>query len=259
MDGALGSWGAAMIDPYCDRINETGLLRWKNESEFYENISEWHNAGYQIAVHAIGDAANREVVNAYEKLIAEYNLSDHRLRIEHAQIVQMDDIQRIGELHIIPSMQPTHCTSDMTFAGDRLNCSQYPNRLLGAYAWQTLLNASVPALPFGSDFPAVGVLNPFLGIYAAITREDVNGYPDDGWEAYNKVSRYQAVKGYTYDAAYAMFMDDELGSITVGKYADFIIIDTNIFESVNASDIIDTNVIATFLGGKVVYKTHNFN
>merc|ERR1712228_849416 len=249
MDGALGSRGAALIEPYCDDNTSNGLLFYSPQA-FYANISEWHEADYQIATHAIGDAANREVIDAYIQLINEYGLSDdHRLRIEHAQIVNATyDIPRIGAYHIIPSMQPTHATSDMTFAEDRL-CTY---RLPGAYAWEAMLNASVPALPFGSDFPAVGVVNPFLGIYAAITRQNESGYPVDGWTAYNKVSRHQAVKGYTYDAAFAAFQEDKLGTITEGKFADFIVIDRDIFE-VDAMDILQTNVIATYLGGSAVY------
>lgn len=249
MDGALGSRGAALIEPYCDDNTSNGLLFYSPHA-FYANISEWHEADYQIATHAIGDAANREVIDAYIQLINEYGLSDdHRLRIEHAQIVNAThDIPRIGAYHIIPSMQPTHATSDMPFAEDRL-CAY---RLPGAYAWEAMLNVSVPALPFGSDFPAVGVVNPFLGIYAAITRQNESGYPVDGWTAYNKVSQYQALKGYTYDAAFAAFQEDDLGTISEGKYADIVVVDRDIFE-VDAMDILQTNVIATYLGGSAVY------
>eukprot|EP01084_Bolivina_argentea_P084241 152397_1 len=260
MDGALGSRGAALIEPYCDLNTSNGILMYTPES-FYNNISRWHEAGYQIATHAIGDAANREVINGYIDLINNYEMDDdHRLRIEHAQIVNATyDIPRIGQYHIIPSMQPTHATSDMVFAGDRLNCSEYGNgeRLTGAYAWQRMLNFSVPALPFGSDFPAVGVVNPFLGIFAAITRQNETGDPIGGWIGYNKVSRYQAVKGYTYDAAYAAREENDLGTMTDGKFADFIVIDRDIFE-VEEMSILETNVIATYLGGDAVYIDPNW-
>eukprot|EP01083_Nonionella_stella_P018846 52412_1 len=249
MDGALGSRGAALIEPYCDLNTTNGLLFYDTDT-FYNDISKWHDAGYQIATHAIGDAANREVIDAYINLTIKYELGDdHRLRIEHAQIVNATyDIPRMGQYNIIPSMQPTHATADMVFAEDRL--CEY--RLTGAYAWQRMLNYSVPALPFGSDFPAVGVVNPFLGIFAAITRENEIGSPTGGWTPYNKVSRYEAIKGYTYDAAYAAFQEDRLGTISAGKLADFIIIDRDPFE-VDDMDISDTNVIATFLGGDPVY------
>eukprot|EP01084_Bolivina_argentea_P084242 152400_1 len=251
MDGALGSRGAALIDPYCD-INSSngsyGLLFFSPEM-FYKNISIWHEAGYQIATHAIGDAANREVIQQYINLINDYNLSeDHRLRIEHAQIVNATvDIPLLCENNIIASMQPIGATSDMIFAEDRL--CEY--RLSGAYAWKTMLNYSIKAMPFGSDFP-VDAINPFLGIYAAITRQNENGLPDGGWTPYNKVSRYEALKGYTYDAAYSAFQEDVVGTISNDKFADFIIIDRDIFE-INEMEILDTNVIATYLGGSPVF------
>ncbi len=142
VDGALGSWGAALIEPYCDNNNSKGLLMY-NLDDFYSNISAWMDNDYNIATHAIGDAANRMVIDGYEKLINEYSLpTDHRLRIEHAQIVNVTDILRIGKLNIIPSMQPSHATSDMVFAESRL-CSY---RLPGAYAWERMLDAKVPAL-----------------------------------------------------------------------------------------------------------------
>eukprot|EP01084_Bolivina_argentea_P084240 152396_1 len=265
MDGALGSWGAAFIQPYCDHTNDTGLLMYDDIDIFYKNISMWHEEGYQITVHCIGDIANRLTIDQYIRLINDYNLHDvdHRLRIEHAQIVNISvDLPKMVQYHIIPSMQPTHCTSDMIFAGDRLNCSEYGNgnRLSGAYAWQTMLDAGVNAIPFGSDFPSVGVVNPFLGIYAAVTRQNENGEPIGGWIPNNKISLYQAVKGYTLDAAYGSFQEDYLGSISEGKYADFIIIDRDIMalSQENYMDILDTNVIETYLGGERVYSNPEF-
>eukprot|EP01084_Bolivina_argentea_P175663 304160_1 len=261
MDGSLGPWGASMIEPYCDDPSKSGVLRWNSVEEYYQNISKWNEYGFQICTHAIGDNANRIVIDSYERLINEtdLNVTNHRLRIEHCQIINRTfDIPRVAELHIIPSMQPSHCTDDMVFAPDRLNCTQYGNgdRLSGAYAWQSLLDAGVDAMPFGSDFPAVGVVNPFLGIYAAVTRSNESGYPIDGYPMeYNKVSLYQAIKGYTIDAAYAAFQEDRLGSITEGKFADFIVIDRDLFDldSSDYNQILDTVVLRTYLGGNIVF------
>ena len=230
--------------------------------DYYANISVWHDAGFQICTHAIGDNANRIVIDAYEKLIEEKGLEpyEHRLRIEHCQVINRTvDIPRLAELHIIPSMQPAHCTSDMVFAPFRLQCPEYGDgdRLSGAYAWQTMLDAGVDAMPFGSDFPAVGVVDPFLGIYAAISRANRSGYPEGGYpEQYNKVrTMYQVIKGYTYDAAYSAYQEDILGSISIDKFADFIIIDRDLFslDEEEYLQILDTKVLRTYLGGRLVF------
>ena len=256
MDGALGSWGAYMMSKYCDS-DTNGILMYTNISRYYNSIKEWYNNGYQICTHAIGDKANNIVINKYSRLINELNIdSNHRFRIEHTQIISLQDIKKLAINNIIPIMQPTHATADMVFIDSRLNCDLNrftKSRINGSYAWKSILNSGVKALGFGSDFPAVGQINPFLGLYAAVTRMNENGEPKpNGWMPWERVSKYEALKGYTIDAGYASFQDNLLGSINVGKFGDFILIDRDYFD-INAQDILNINVINTYLGGKRVY------
>ncbi|CAB4417656.1 unnamed protein product [Rhizophagus irregularis] len=270
MDGALGSWGAALLEPYSDDPTKQGLLI-SDPTLLPPVIKKWIDKGFQVNTHCIGDKANQLIINAYEKAFREYVLSQNgdkklteqevndemkklaekvRFRIEHAQILTLEDIKRIGKLNIIPSMQPTHATTDMAYAEQRLGSE----RIKGAYAWRSLIEAGVKAFPLSSDFPVESV-NPFLGIYAAITRKWVNGqspHGEDGWFPSQKLTRQEALKGFTIDAAYAAFNEAIMGSISIGKYADFIVIDRDIME-IPESQIVDTHVLATVFGGKVVF------
>ncbi|RIA93115.1 amidohydrolase 3 [Glomus cerebriforme] len=270
MDGALGSWGAALLEPYSDDPTKQGLLI-SDPTLLPPTIKKWMDKGFQVNTHCIGDKANQLIIDAYEKAFQDYVLSQNgdkklteqeindeikklaekvRFRIEHAQILTLEDIERVGKLNIIPSMQPTHATSDMAYAEQRLGSK----RIKGAYAWRSLIEAGVKAFPLSSDFP-VEPVNPFLGFYAAITRKWIDGqspHGENGWFPSQKLTRQEALKGFTIDAAYAAFDEAIMGSISIGKYADFIVIDRDIME-VPESQIVDTQVIATVFGGKVVF------
>lgn len=249
LDGALGSWGAAMLEPYSDK-NESGYLT-MDEQEFYTNASRWMEHGYQVATHAIGDRANQMVLNVYERLLrdtGDIGNFNSRLRVEHAQIVHPNDIIRMADLGVIPSMQPTHATSDMGFAETRLGKQRMPR----AYAWASFLRAGARVLPLGSDFPTVGKVPPVLGIYAGVTRQDIEGKPEHGWFPDQRMTRHQVMKGYTMDGAYASFREDEIGSIEPGKFADFIVLDSDIF-TIPAKNLFNVSVVATYLGGELIY------
>lgn len=250
MDGALGSWGSAMLEPYNDRLNSSGYLIY-NPDQFFLMVKDWIEHGWQVATHAIGDRANRVVLDTYEQIISNLSLqsSDIRFRIEHAQIIHPIDIPRFGELGIIPSMQPTHCTSDMGFAEIRLGHFRAQNE---GYVWNSLLKSGVEHLPLGSDFPTVGQVPPILGIYAACTRKDIKGNPPGGWFPEQALHRFQAIKGYTMDAAFAGFQEKELGSISPGKYADFVIWDRDLM-TVSEEELLDAQVLETNLAGEKVF------
>lgn len=245
-DGALGSRGAAMLEPYSDDPGNSGIVV-TNADAIYEVCSEALKHGFQVCTHAIGDHGNRLVLDAYERALKENPTDNHRFRIEHAQIVSLDDIPRFAPLGVIPSMQPTHATSDMYWAEDRVG----PERIKGAYVWRSFLNTGV-RIPFGSDFP-VESSNPLWGIYAAVTRQDHKGWPEGGWYPDQKLSVYEAVKGFTLDAAYGAFEEDIKGSLEAGKLADLVVLSKNIFE-IPPEEILITKVIMTIVGGEVVYK-----
>ncbi|TFK37702.1 amidohydrolase family-domain-containing protein [Crucibulum laeve] len=251
-DGALGSWGAALLEPYSDNPSTKGIMR--SSPEALQNLVErfWED-GWQVNIHCIGDRANRVVLDIFESIIVRKNASveEWRPRIEHAQIIESGDLERIGRLGVIPSVQPTHATSDMWYAETRLG----PERIKGAYAYQTLLKGSRNGvLPLGSDFPVEGV-NPLLGFYAAVARLSVDGtspHGDGGWYMNEALTRAQALKGMTLDAAYASFAEKELGSLTPGKKADFAVLDRDIM-TVPVKEILETKVRATVVDGEVVF------
>lgn len=245
IDGALGSRGAALLEDYSDDSGNRGLLQQQPET-FRQNVLTAMTCGFQVNTHAIGDRGNRLVLDTYEEAMAETGRTLGRHRVEHAQILAPSDIPRFAELGVIASMQPTHATSDMYWAEDRLG----PERIEGAYAWRSLLDRGAQ-LAFGSDFP-VEQVNPLLGFYAAITRQDAEGWPEGGWHPEERVTRREALRGFTLDAAYAAFQEDELGSLEPGKFADFVVLSRNIME-VDPSHILDTEVIATYLGGEPIY------
>jgi predicted amidohydrolase YtcJ len=246
IDGALGSRGAALLEPYADDPDNRGVMR-LTEEEIYETILRGLEAGFQTAIHAIGDRANRVVLDAMEKALAETQVEDARLRIEHAQILHPDDVPRFAELGIIPSMQPTHCTTDMHWIADRVG----EERSRYAYAWRTLLDSGV-RIPGGSDAPVESV-QPLLGIYAAVTRQDRQGWPEGGWHPGERVSREQALRMFTIDAAYAAFEEDIKGSLTPGKLADIVVLSKDIM-TIPALEILETKVLMTILGGKIVFE-----
>lgn len=244
-DGALGSRGAAMIEPYSDDPDNRGLL-FKEQEEMNKKVLKSMDKGFQTNVHAIGDRANRQALNAFEH--AKDSLGEQKLRnrIEHAQIVSLKDIPRFKKLNIIASMQPTHATSDMNMAEDRVGSE----RIKGGYAWQTFLDQGT-VVASGSDFPVEHV-NPFYGLYSAVTRQDHQGNPEGGWYPSESMTREQAFRSFTLDAAYAAHQEDLLGSLEPGKWADFIIVDRNFFE-VPAIEIWQTEVLETWVAGEKVY------
>jgi predicted amidohydrolase YtcJ len=244
-DGALGSRGAALLEPYSDAPTK-GVMT-TPESEVHSLTRRALESGFQVCAHAIGDAANRAVLNAYEQAEKEVpEAHDPRLRIEHAQVLAPEDIPRFAKLGVIASMQPTHCTSDMPWAEKRLG----PERVKYAYAWRSVKDSGAH-LPLSSDFPGE-TLNPFYGIYAAITRQDPEGNPPDGWHAEQKLTLEQALRGYTIEAAYAEFEEKDKGSIEKGKLADLTVISEDIAK-IPPRQILSIRVLKTFVGGKAVY------
>ncbi|TVV73017.1 amidohydrolase family protein [Sphingomonas solaris] len=240
-DGALGSRGAWLKADYADAPRERGL-QLLDDAKLRNLMSRAAMDGFQVAVHAIGDAANAQVLGAIDELAETYK-GDRRWRIEHAQIVDPADLPRFGRNGIVASMQPVHATSDRLMAEARLG----PARLGGAYAWRTMLDNKVP-LAFGSDFP-VERPDAFAGLAAAVSREDANGQPAGGWRPDQKLRFTEALAAFTTGAAYAGFAEDRIGSLTAGHFADFILIDRDPFEATPAA-IRGTQVIETWIGGK---------
>ena len=244
-DGALGSRGAALIEPYSDEPRSHGLL-FRKSPEIYGLMEKAMKKGYQVNVHAIGDAGNRQILDGYKKLVDRTASGALRHRMEHAQVVTMEDIARFKEIGIVPSMQPTHATSDMNMAEDRVG----PKRIKGAYAWRTFLEQG-SKIACGSDFP-VESPNPFYGIHAAVTRQDAAGRPEGGWYANEAMTLKEAFRCFTLDAAYAGHQEKALGSLEPGKWADFIVIDQDLFK-MPARDIHKTVVLQTWVGGQQVF------
>lgn len=245
-DGALGSRGAALLEDYHDEPGNKGLLFY-DQQQLNEMVLKGASAGFQMNIHAIGDAANRQVLDAFEYTFEQLdNQHELRHRIEHAQIVSPEDIPRFLDYSLIASMQQTHATSDMNMAEDRIG----PDRIKTAYAWQTFLNQGT-VIAAGSDFPVEDV-NPFYGLYSAVTRQDHEGMPPGGWYSEQKMSRIEALRSFTIDAAYAAHQEQILGTLEKGKWADFILIDKDFFE-IPASDIWEIEVLQTWVAGKKVY------
>ena len=244
-DGALGSRGAWLLKPYSDAPNQSGA-GFMTDDVLQNYMSRAAMDGFQVAVHAIGDRANRQVLDAIAAMSNTYK-GDRCWRIEHAQIVDPADLPRFASLKVIASMQPTHATSDRKMAEARLG----PDRLVGAYAWATMLKNGVP-LAFGSDYP-VESPDPWAGWAAAFTRQDANGEPFGGWRPEEKVTREQAWWAFTQGASYAGFAEKEFGRLAPGQYADFIIVDRDPMLS-SASDLRQTKVEETWIGGYKVYE-----
>jgi len=245
-DGALGSRGAALLAPYSDEPSNSGLL-----VSTPEHIEAWAEAalrrGFQVNVHAIGDRGNRIVLDSFDSALKKIPKADHRFRIEHAQVLSLEDIPRFARLGVIPSMQATHQTSDMGWAESRVG----PQRIRGAYAWRSLLNTGV-IVPNGTDFP-VEQVNPLLTFHAAVTRQDPSNQPVGGWHPEQKMTREEALQSITIWPAYAGFQESVMGSLSPGKYADFVILDRDIMR-VPDTEILGTRVVSTWIGGKRVYE-----
>src|SRR5437868_4254039 len=244
MRRGAGSRGAFLKRPYADKPDSRGL-QFHSDAELLSLADTAASHGFQVAIHAIGDAANAQVISVYEQLSKKYGTA-RRWRIEHFQIVDPADIPRLAPAGIIASMQPTHQTSDRLMAEARLG----PNRLAGAYAWQTVLKSGAK-LAFGTDFP-VESPNPFPGLAAAISRQDMSGQPPGGWIPAERLTLGEALRAYTRGAAYAGFAEGKIGALEPGKWADFIIIDRDPTK-IDAQSLSRTQVLETWVAGKKVF------
>ncbi|WP_428327430.1 amidohydrolase [Mucilaginibacter sp.] len=243
-DGALGSRGACLLQPYDDQKNWKGFLL-SSQKHFEEVATKLAAKGFQMCTHAIGDSANRVMLKIYAAALKGKN--DRRWRIEHSQIISPEDMKYFGDYNIIPSVQPTHATSDMYWAGTRLGAK----RLKTAYAYKQLLEQN-GWMPLGTDFPVENI-NPMYTFYAAVERKDLKGYPEGGFQMENALSRQQALQGMTIWAAKANFEEKEKGSIEPGKYADFVILDSDIMK-IKGADLPNVKVLKTFINGEKVYE-----
>ncbi|WP_183575924.1 amidohydrolase [Mucilaginibacter sp. X5P1] len=243
-DGALGSRGACLLQPYADQKNWRGFLL-SSQQHFQEIAQKVYEKGFQLSTHAIGDSANRVILKIYASVLKGKN--DRRWRIEHAQIVSPEDMKYFGDYNIIPSVQPTHATSDMYWAIKRLG----PERIKTAYAYKQLLDQN-GWLPLGTDFPVENI-NPIYTFYAAVERRDLKGFPSTGFQPENAITRMEALKGMTIWAAKAQFEEKEKGSIEPGKYADFVILDNDIMK-MNGADLPKVKVLKTYVNGEKVYE-----
>lgn len=243
-DGALGSRGACLLKPYADSANWNGFLR-SDQKHFQEIAEKLAAKGFQMCTHAIGDSANRVMLKIYASALKGKN--DRRWRIEHAQIVDPQDLKLFADYNVIPSVQPTHATSDMYWAGKRLG----PQRLKTAYAYKQLLQQN-GWMPLGTDFP-VEEINPLFTFYAATERKDLKGYPEGGFQKENALNRIEALRGMTIWAAKANFEEHEKGSIEPGKYADFVILDQDIMK-IRGTELPKVKVLKTYVNGEKVYE-----
>jgi predicted amidohydrolase YtcJ len=246
VDGALGSRGAALLEPYADDADNTGLFR-LTEAEITETMRRALAADFRVAVHAIGDAANRMVLDAMESVVAETGAEDHRMRIEHAQILDPADLGRFAELGVVPSMQPIHATSDMRWAVERIG----EERAELAYAWRSLLDTGV-RMPAGSDAP-VEAIDPLAGFHAAVTRREADGWPEGGWHPEQRMTREEALRAFTIDAAWSVGEEDLKGTIEVGKLADLVLLSDDPL-AVPDDALMGIRVIHTYLGGELVFQ-----
>jgi predicted amidohydrolase YtcJ len=242
-DGSLGSRGACLLAPYTDKPGHSGFLL-SNKKHFAEVAEKIFAKGFQMCTHAIGDSANREILNVYGKVLKGKN--DRRWRVEHAQVVSAGDFNLFKKFSVIPSVQPTHATSDMYWAVERLGA----NRLKNAYAYHHLLQQN-GWLVLGTDFP-VEKISPLLTFYAAVARKDAKGFPAKGFQAENGLSKEEALRGMTIWAAKGSFEEAEKGSLETGKFADFVILDNDIM-TVDQKDILKTKVVQTFVNGQKVF------
>lgn len=251
MDGALGSRGAALLADYSDDPHNRGLLVTSPE-DFEVAVRKADGCKVQVATHAIGDRGNRIALDTYEKVLGSHKDSDHRWRVEHAQVVSLQDIPRFAKLGVIASMQPTHATSDMGWAEQRVGAE----RIQGAYAWQRYLHSGA-RLALGSDFP-VEKVDPRLGLYAAVTRQSRDGQPPGGWQPEQRLSAAEALRGFTSDAAWAGHDEAQVGTLQRGLRADFVVLDRDPL-TVAADQLDDLKVLSTWVDGEPVYKAAQTN
>ncbi len=245
-DGALGSRGAAMLAPYSDDAGNRGLLV-TSEQALAVALEKARGCGVQVATHAIGDRGNRIVLDQYARTLGDAANGDHRWRIEHAQVLALQDLPRLAQLQVIASMQPTHATSDMPWAEDRVG----QERIAGAYAWRQLIDSGA-RMALGSDFPVESV-DPRLGLYSAATRSDAQGKPTGGWRPQETLTAAEALRGFTLDAAYAGFNETEVGSLQAGKRADFVVLAQDPL-AVPPAQLRTLDVRATYVDGRPVYE-----
>ena len=244
-DGALGSRGAALVEPYTDDPSNTGLLL--TSGDHVESVCRAAlETGFQVGVHAIGDRGGLIVLDAFERCFGGPK-ADARFRIEHAQVMRLSDIERMAKLGVIASMQPTHATSDMPWAEERVGS----RRIEGAYAWRRMLEAGV-AMAFGSDFP-VELADPRLGIYSGVSRQDLDGHPAGGWRADERMTRDEVLRAFTLGAAESLFLDQLIGSLEVGKRADVVVYGRDIMQ-VPETEIATVPIDMTILDGEIVYE-----
>jgi predicted amidohydrolase YtcJ len=246
IDGALGARGAVMLEPYSDEPDAHGVVRVTPEN-LRAILRQSLANGFTAAMHAIGDGGNRIVLDAVEDVLEENPVEDHRMRVEHAQIVALEDIPRFAELGLIASFQWIHATLDMPWAEDRVGSE----RIQGGYAWRTFLDQGIRIV--GSSDEGARTFSPFMGMHAAVTRQDSDGNPAGGWYPEQRLTRLEALRSYTLDAAYASFEEDVLGSITPGKYADLTVLSKDIM-TIPASEILDTQAVMTMVGGEIVFQ-----
>lgn len=243
-DGALGSRGAFLLEPYSDMPGHRGFLL-RSEKHYRDKFTLLRDKGFQVCTHCIGDSANRMVLKLYGEILGENN--EARWRIEHAQIVHPEDRKWFARYAVIPSVQPTHATSDMYWAEKRLGAA----RMAGAYSFRSLLN-ECGQIALGTDFP-VEDINPMNTLYAAVARKDLKGFPDGGFMKQESLSRKETIWGMTVWAAYAAFEEEEKGSIAPGKYADFIVLDKDPMKC-SEEEIPSIKVLQTWSGGRKVYE-----
>ena len=246
MDGSLGSRTAALLAPYSDDASTSGILR-VDPVKLTAMSIERDRAGFQLAFHAIGDRANRVALDAFGAVAATNGKRDRRDRIEHAQIVSPEDIERFGELQVVASMQPSHLLTDQRWAAERLGA----HRLRGAYAWRSMLQAGAP-LAFGTDYPVESV-NPMRGIYSCVTRELPDGGPKGGWQPQEKLTRDECLRAYTAGAAYAQFEEHRKGKLAPGMLADIVVFPHDI-TAIAPRDLLASHVSMTIAGGRVVFE-----
>jgi predicted amidohydrolase YtcJ len=245
-DGAMGSRTAALLEPYSDDPSTSGILTIDPEKLKAMSIDR-DRAGFQLNFHAIGDRANRVALDVFEAVAKANGPRDRRDRIEHAQLVAPQDFPRFAKLNVIASMQPSHQTTDMRWAEDRVG----RERLKGAYAWASMQKNGV-RLAFGTDYD-VEPISPFRGLYACVTRERPEGGPKNGWEPQEKISLEDCIRAYTSGSAYAQFEEGKKGELKAGEYADFIILSSDLTK-VPPSQYTKTSVLRTVVGGRTVYQ-----
>jgi predicted amidohydrolase YtcJ len=245
-DGALGSRTAAMIAPYSDDPNTSGILTIEPE-KLKAMALERDKLGFQLAFHAIGDRANRVALDTFESVLRVNGTRDRRDRVEHAQVVAPEDISRFGLLHVIASMQPSHQANDMRWAEERVG----PERIKGAYAWNSLQKSGA-VLAFGTDYD-VEPINPFRGLYACVSRESADGGPRGGWQPQEKLPLDDCIRAYTSGSAYAQFEEGKKGELKTGEYADFVVLSQDLTKA-TPKEILNTELLQTVVGGRTVYQ-----